>query len=152
MDLLAPLGPVYQAGTLSGNPVALAAGVATLAAGGRRRLRAGRPVAVACARPWRTALAGQGSPRHVSRAGNLFSIAFRDGAVRDYDDAKVQEHWRYPAFFHAMLEPGVSLPPWAFEAWFVSAAHTDTELDRIVAALPAAVRASADAPRPEPAD
>jgi glutamate-1-semialdehyde 2,1-aminomutase len=71
--------------------------------------------------------------------------------VRDYDDAKDQDAWRYAAFFTAMLDQGVSLPPSVFEAWFLSAAHTDVELDRIVAALPAAVRAAANAPRPEPA-
>ena len=98
------------------------------------------------------AFAGQGLPVTVSRAGSLFSLAFRDGAVRNYDDAKAQEAWRYGPFFTAMLERGVSLPPSVFEAWFLSAAHTDTELDRIIAALPAAVRAAADAPRPEPAD
>jgi glutamate-1-semialdehyde 2,1-aminomutase len=87
----------------------------------------------------------------VSRAGSLFSLAFREGHVRDYDDAKDQDAWRYGAFFTAMLDQGISLPPSVFEAWFLSAAHSDVELDRIVAVLPAAVRAAANAPRPEPA-
>ncbi|MGA1827187.1 MAG: aspartate aminotransferase family protein, partial [Microbacterium sp.] len=98
------------------------------------------------------AFAAEGSPVRVSRAGSLFSLAFRDGAVRDYDDAKDQDVWRYGAFFMSMLAQGISLPPSVFEAWFLSAAHTDVELDRIVAALPAAVRAAAVSdPRPEPA-
>jgi glutamate-1-semialdehyde 2,1-aminomutase len=71
--------------------------------------------------------------------------------VRDYDDARDQETWRYSAFFSSLLTQGVSLPPSVFEAWFLSAAHRDEELGRIIAALPAAVRAAADAPRPQPA-
>ena len=71
--------------------------------------------------------------------------------MRDYEDAKNQEAWRYRAFFGSMLAQGVSLPPSVFEAWFLSAAHTDVELDRIVEALPAAVRAAADAREPQPA-
>ena len=65
--------------------------------------------------------------------------------VRDYADAQAQEAWRYPPFFHAMLDAGVSLPPSVFEAWFLSAAHDDRVVDRIMAALPAAARAAARA-------
>jgi glutamate-1-semialdehyde 2,1-aminomutase len=78
-------------------------------------------------------------------AGNLFSVFFSPEAPRDYDQARTQEAWRYAAFFHAMLDRGVYLPPSAYEAWFVSASHDDTALDRLVAALPAAAKAAATA-------
>ncbi len=84
----------------------------------------------------------------VQVAGNLFSVFFTDQPVRDYAGAAAQEAWRYRAFFHAMLDAGVYLPPSAFEAWFVSAAHDDAALDRVVAALPGAARAAAAAPQP----
>ena len=151
MDLLAPLGPVYQAGTLSGNPLAVAAGLATLhAADASVYERVDRSAAMLSAAV-EAAFAAEGVAMTVSRAGSLFSLAFRDRPVRDYDDARDQETWRYSAFFSSLLTQGVSLPPSVFEAWFLSAAHTDREVERIIAALPAAVRAAADAPRPEPA-
>ncbi|GMA90764.1 hypothetical protein GCM10025869_12930 [Homoserinibacter gongjuensis] len=81
----------------------------------------------------------------IPRAGSLFSIAFREGPVRDYADAKTQEAWRYPPFFHALLEAGVAAPPSVFEAWFLTAAHDDAALERVRAALPAAARAAARA-------
>ncbi len=87
----------------------------------------------------------EGVAHPVSRAGSLFSIAFREDPVRDYADAKMQEAWRYPPFFHALLEQGVSAPPSVFEAWFLTAAHDDAAIDRIRAALPAAARAAAAA-------
>jgi glutamate-1-semialdehyde 2,1-aminomutase len=151
MDLLAPVGPVYQAGTLSGNPLAVAAGLATL-----RAADAGVYERIDHSAAWLSAavedaFSAGGVAMTVSRAGSLFSLAFRDRPVRDYDDAKDQDAWRYSAFFTSLLQQGISLPPSVFEAWFLSAAHTDVELDRIVAALPIAVRAAADAPRPEPA-
>ena len=151
MELLAPLGPVYQAGTLSGNPIAVASGLATLRAADEGVYARIDHSAARLSGAVEDAFAAQDLPVEVSRAGNLFSLAFRAGAVRDYDDAKHQDAWRYRAFFGSMLAQGISLPPSVFEAWFLSAAHTDVELDRIVAALPAAVRAAADAPEPEPA-
>ena len=148
LELLAPSGPVYQAGTLSGNPVALAAGLATLRladAGVYDRVdRAADRLAAELA----AALSAEGVEHVISRAGNLFSLAFRAGGIRDYDDAKAQDAWRYPAFFHAMLDAGVLLPPSVFEAWFVNAAHDDAALDRIASALPDAARAAKAAARP----
>ncbi|TNU74699.1 aminotransferase class III-fold pyridoxal phosphate-dependent enzyme [Miniimonas arenae] len=148
MDLLAPLGPVYQAGTLSGNPLAVAAGLATLRLADATVYahvdRAAGVVADAVERE----LAAAGVAAVVPRAGNLFSIAFRTGTVRDYDDARDQEDWRYPPFFAAMLEQGVSLPPSVYEAWFLSSAHDDAALDRILRALPAAAGAAAAATPP----
>ena len=72
----------------------------------------------------------------------MFCVFFRDGAVRNYDDARDQDTAGVRAFFHAMLEPGVYLPPSAFESWFVSAAHDDAAVERVVAALPARGRAA----------
>ncbi|TPX03308.1 aminotransferase class III-fold pyridoxal phosphate-dependent enzyme, partial [Schumannella luteola] len=145
MDHLAPLGPVYQAGTLSGNPLAVAAGLATLRladADAYARIDA----ASALVGGWVSeALTAEGVAHVIPRASSLFSIAFREGAVREYADAKAQEAWRYPPFFHALLDAGVSAPPSVFEAWFLTAAHDDAALDRIRAALPTAARAAAAA-------
>ena len=145
LEQLAPLGPVYQAGTLSGNPVAVAAGLATLQAadaGAHARLAAASSAVAAAASE---ALAAQGVAHTVQRAGTLFSIVFRDTPARDYAGVQRQDAFRYPPFFHAMLDAGVSLPPSVYEAWFVSAAHDDAALERIVAALPAAALAAAAA-------
>jgi glutamate-1-semialdehyde 2,1-aminomutase len=95
-----------------------------------------------------SALAAEGVAHVLPRAGNLFSVAFRPEPVRDYADAQAQESWRYPAFFHAMLDAGVYLPPSAFEAWFVNAAMDEAALGRIEAALPAAARAAGAAVAP----
>ena len=84
----------------------------------------------------------------MQHAGNLFSFAFAPEAPRDYVAVKRQASWRYPPFFHAMLEEGISLPPSVFEAWFVTAAHDDTAVSRILDALPAAARAAAAATPP----
>jgi glutamate-1-semialdehyde 2,1-aminomutase len=145
MEHLAPAGPVYQAGTLSGNPVATAAGVAQL-----RALDAAAYAAVdAASRTLRTAvteaLAKEGVAHRVQNAGSMFTVFFTDAPVRDYEDAKRQETFRYTAFFHSMLAQGVYLPPSAFESWFVSTAHDDRALEKITAALPAAARAAAEA-------
>ena len=149
MDLLAPDGPVYQAGTLSGNPLATAAGLATLqladdavyASVAERARTIGEVVSAA--------LSKQGVPHRVQRAGSLFSFMFGQRAaeqgVSDYEAARSQETWRYGPFFHAFLEAGVGLPPSVFEAWFVSAAHGEAELEAIAAAAPAAARAAARA-------
>jgi glutamate-1-semialdehyde 2,1-aminomutase len=148
MDLLAPLGPVYQAGTLSGNPVAVAAGLATLRLADTdvyaRIVAASQAVATAAS----DALSAAGMPHVLQRAGTLFSIFFGEavaGGVPDYETATRQDTAAYAAFFHEMLAQGVSLPPSAFEAWFVTAAHDDDAIGRIAAALPSAARAAAAA-------
>jgi glutamate-1-semialdehyde 2,1-aminomutase len=145
MAHLAPAGPVYQAGTLAGNPVAAACGLATLRACTPDLYPRLDATAATVGRLVSEALAAEGVVHTLATAGNLFSVFFRDGAPRDYDEAREQEAWRYAAFFHAMLDQGVYLPPSAFEAWFVSASHDDNALDRLVAALPAAARAAASA-------
>jgi glutamate-1-semialdehyde 2,1-aminomutase len=145
MAHLAPIGPVYQAGTLSGNPVATAAGVTTLRhctdAVYKHLDRASLTLRTGVS----AALAKEGVAHTVSNAGNMFSIFFTDRPVHDYDGARTQEAFRFSAFFHTMLDAGVYLPPSAYEAWFLSAAHDDAALDRILDALPAAARAAASA-------
>jgi len=148
MDLLAPLGPVYQAGTLSGNPVAVAAGLATLRlADDAAYSRLGAAAAVV-ADAATAALTAAGVPHALQRAGTLFSVFFGAdvaGGVPDYATAQRQDTAAYGRFFHAMLDAGVSLPPSAFEAWFLTAAHDETAVAQIVDALPAAARAAAAA-------
>ncbi len=145
MARLAPAGPVYQAGTLSGNPLATAAGLATLRLLDESVYAHLDATAAAVAGLVSSALAQAGVPHRLQAAGNLFSVFFVDTPVRDYEGARAQAAYRYPAFFHAMLAHGVSLPPSAYEAWFVSAAHGDAELERIASALPAAAKAAAQA-------
>ncbi|HVE26387.1 MAG TPA: aminotransferase class III-fold pyridoxal phosphate-dependent enzyme, partial [Sporichthya sp.] len=145
MGHLAPAGPVYQAGTLSGNPVAVAAGLATLRGCTpevyEHLSKAGETVANATAE----ALGAAGVPHRVQFAGTMFSVFFTDAPVRNYDEARGQDLPAFRAFFHAMLERGVYLPPSAFEAWFLSAAHDDGAIGRILDALPHAARAAAAA-------
>ncbi|MEZ5117959.1 MAG: glutamate-1-semialdehyde 2,1-aminomutase [Candidatus Nanopelagicales bacterium] len=148
MASLAPAGPVYQAGTLSGNPVAAACGLATLRACDDDVYARLDATAATVGDLVSEALAAEGVAHRLQRAGNLFSVFFVERDVPDYDTARTQESFRFAAFFHAMLERGVSLPPSAFEAWFVSAAHDDVAVERIAAALPAAARAAAAAVDP----
>ncbi len=145
MHLLAPSGPVYQAGTLSGNPVATAAGLATLRGCDDALYATLSHTADTVGDLVSQALSAQGVPHRVQRAGTLFSVFFTEAPVRNYDDARSQSTAAFAAFFHAMLDGGVFLPPSAFEAWFVSGAHDDESLDRIEVALPAAARAAAAA-------
>ena len=91
------------------------------------------------------ALTASGVPHFLSHAGNLFSIQFRETPAMDYADVQAQDAFRYAPFFHAMLEAGVSLPPSVYEAWFVTAAHDDDAVNRVLDALPAAARAAASA-------
>ncbi|WP_460938819.1 glutamate-1-semialdehyde 2,1-aminomutase [Phycicoccus ginsengisoli] len=145
MALLAPLGPVYQAGTLSGNPVATAAGLATLQQCTDAVYDRLAAVADTLTGAVGEELSRAGVPHVVQRAGSMFSVFFRDGAVTDYDTARAQHVPAFAAFFHSMLSQGVYLPPSAFESWFVSAAHDDAAVERVVAALPAAASAAAEA-------
>ncbi|RYJ03436.1 MAG: aminotransferase class III-fold pyridoxal phosphate-dependent enzyme, partial [Actinomycetales bacterium] len=137
MDLLAPVGPVYQAGTLSGNPVATTAGLTTLRLATpevyTHLLDVSDQLQVAVGQ----ALTEAGVQHAVQRTGTMFSVFWGVDEVRDFAGAQAQEAWRYPPFFHAMLDAGVYLPPSAFEAWFVSAAHDEDALSRIIEALPA---------------
>jgi glutamate-1-semialdehyde 2,1-aminomutase len=145
MSHLAPEGPVYQAGTLSGNPVATTAGLATL--------RLATPAVYAhldaTAATIRTAVSesldAASVPHTVQVAGTMFSVFFREAPVRDFAEAGKQDTAAYAAFFHSMLDQGVYLPPSAYEAWFVSAAHDERAVSTILDALPAAALAAATA-------
>jgi glutamate-1-semialdehyde 2,1-aminomutase len=145
MSRLAPDGPVYQAGTLSGNPIATTAGLATL------RLATDEVYAHigAVADTVKTAASDEltraGVPHVVQATGTMFSVFLADGAVRDFDDASRTDQTAYAAFFHAMLDRGVYLPPSAFEAWFLSSAHDDRAVQTVLDALPHAARAAAAA-------
>jgi glutamate-1-semialdehyde 2,1-aminomutase len=146
MDLLAPSGPVYQAGTLSGNPLATAAGLATLRACTPDVYSRVDEVAATVAKLAADALAAAGVPFLLQEAGNLFSVFLgTHGPVRDFAGAQGQSRAAYAAFFHGMLDGGVYLPPSPFEAWFVSAAHGDEAITRIADALPPAAAAAAAA-------
>ncbi|MFV2109966.1 glutamate-1-semialdehyde 2,1-aminomutase [Micromonospora sp. LOL_015] len=145
MRQLAPAGPVYQAGTLSGNPLACAAGLATLRLADTDLYRRLADTATRVAELATGALTAAGVPHQLSTAGTMFSIFFTDAEVTDYAGARRQDVDAYRAFFHAMLAHGVYLPPSAFEAWFVSAAIDDAALEQLAAALPAGAAAAAAA-------
>ncbi len=148
MDALAPAGPVYQAGTLSGNPLSVAAGLATLRGATPEVYARVDAAASAIADALSSALTAEGVVHAVPRAGSLFGVAFLPDAPRDYATALTQESWRYAPLFHAMLDAGVSLPPSVYEAWFLTAAHDDDAVGRVIEALPAAARAAASAVAP----
>jgi len=145
MSALAPAGPVYQAGTLSGNPVAVAAGLATLRNATPEVYATLDATAQRIGRLAGEALTAAGVAHQVQYAGNLFSVFFAAEPVRDFAGAQAAETFRYKPFFHSMLEAGVYLPPSAFEAWFVNTAMDDAAIERIADALPAAARAAAAA-------
>lgn len=141
MDRLAPQGPVYQAGTLAGNPVAMAAGAETLrqvtAPGFHERLE--RRAESFFDEVERIARASGGV--RLQRVGSMATLFFREGPVRDLSDARQQDTARFARFHRALRERGVLLPPSPFEAWFVSAAHDDEALGRLLDALPEALKA-----------
>ncbi|MGW2354612.1 glutamate-1-semialdehyde 2,1-aminomutase [Actinacidiphila glaucinigra] len=144
MAHLAPAGPVYQAGTLSGNPVATAAGLAQLRLLDDAVYETVDSVAAEVSGLVTAALAKEGVAHRLQTAGNMFSVFFTEDRVTNYDEARKQEAFRFTAFFHAMLAQGVYLPPSAFESWFVSSAHDGAAVERVAAALPAAARAAAE--------
>jgi len=145
MSRLAPAGPVYQAGTLSGNPLACAAGLASLRLADGDVYKRLDELAATIGGLATEALTAAGVPHRLSAAGNMFSIFFTDADVADYDSARTQDVAAFRAFFHQMLARGVYLPPSAFESWFVSTALDDAALERIAAALAPAARAAAGA-------
>lgn len=157
MERLAPTGPVYQAGTLSGNPVAVAAGLATLRSADAAVYRALDANADRLAGLLTDALTEAGVAHRVQQAGNLLSVFFTtpdaaDVPIIDYAGVKATQTWRFAPFFHALLDAGVYPPPSAFEAWFVSAALDGDAFTRIAGALPAAAAAAAAARPPSPGE
>ncbi|MBA2551706.1 MAG: glutamate-1-semialdehyde 2,1-aminomutase [Nocardioidaceae bacterium] len=149
MAHLAPDGAVYQAGTLSGNPIATTAGLTTLRLA-TDEVYASVDAAAEHIRSLTTSALTQAGVPHVAQScGSMFSVFFVSDPdttrITDFAGAQAQEQHRFRAFFHAMLERGVYLPPSAFESWFVSAAHDEGAIDRIAEALPYAARAAAEA-------
>jgi glutamate-1-semialdehyde 2,1-aminomutase len=148
MALLAPAGPVYQAGTLSGNPIAVAAGLATLRNAGPDAYTTLDANARRLGTLITEALSKAGVRHRVQYAGNLLSVFFTEAPVTSFAAATAADTWRFPPFFHALLDAGVYPPPSAFEAWFVSTALTDDDFSTIAAALPGAAQATAAAQPP----
>jgi glutamate-1-semialdehyde 2,1-aminomutase len=135
MAMVAPAGKMYQAGTLSGSPIPVAAGIATLTAlqapGMYEQLeRTGARLAAGL----QEACSAAGIPAQINRVGTMITLFFTDSPVTDYASAKRSDAKRYATFFHGMLERGVYLPPSAYEAWFLSAAHDDGVIDTMLAA------------------
>lgn len=148
MSHLAPLGAVYQAGTLSGNPVAVTAGLTTLRLADAAVYARVDQVAATLSAAADEAFTAAGLAHVVQHAGSMFSVFLTegvDGRVDDYATARTQDSAAFSAFFHAMLDAGVHLPPSAFESWFVSASHDDEAVEHVLAALPGAARAAAAA-------
>ena len=144
MNKVAPAGPIYQAGTLSGNPLAVSAGLATL-----KRLQKERPFARLEALGARleagilVAIKKTGTAATFNRVGSMYTLFFTSEHVRDFTTAKTCDTQRFNKFFHSMLEQGIYLPPSQFEAAFISAAHTDADIDRTIAAVEKALSVSA---------
>lgn len=147
MHHLAPEGPVYQAGTLSGNPVATTAGLATLRLATDEVYAHLTQTGAAIKAAVVEALTAAGVAHQVQETGTMFSVFLAGHAVRNFDDAQRTDTAAYAAFFHAMLARGVYLPPSAYEAWFVSSAHDDRAVQTVLDALPEAARAAAAAER-----
>ena len=142
MEMVAPLGPVYQAGTLSGNPLAMRAGLATLpkltAAGFYEALNR---KSERLAEGLRAALKESGVAGSVNAVGSLMTMFFTGEAVKDYAGAKKSDAKMYAAFFQEMLERGVFIAPSQFEALFVSAAHSDADIERTIGAARESLKA-----------
>jgi glutamate-1-semialdehyde 2,1-aminomutase len=158
MSQLSPQGPVYQAGTLSGNPVATTAGLTTLRLATDEVYACIDKASVVLREAAGAALSAAGVPHVIQSTGNMFSVFFVEegvSSVPNFEVAAGQRLDRFRAFFHAMLDRGVYLPPSAFESWFLSSAHDDRAIDRVLGALPAAARAAAtasDVPPDSPTD
>jgi glutamate-1-semialdehyde 2,1-aminomutase len=141
MDLLAPLGPVYQAGTLSGNPVAMAAGLAALdeldATDAYARLET---LGAALQAGLRAAARAAGVPVQLNRCGSMFCAYFTSRPVHNLADAMTSDRERFRRYFHGMLAQGVYLAPSQFEAGFLSTAHTEADIEKTVSAARAVMK------------
>jgi glutamate-1-semialdehyde 2,1-aminomutase len=140
MDLVAPAGPVYQAGTLSGNPIAMTAGIWALERLStklyKELARRGTMLAAGLADAARAAAV----PLQVNALGSLLTPFFISSPVRDYTSALASNTVAYAAFFRGMLQRGIYPPPSQFEAWFLSAAHSDRDVRKTVAAAKSAMK------------
>lgn len=143
MAMIAPSGPVYQAGTLAGNPMAMAAGIVTLRILSNERLYAALDeMGASLAEALRDAARAAEAPVTVTQIGSMMTVFFAGAAPVDYATAKRADTARYGRWFRAMLDAGVYLPPAQFEAMFVSLAHLRSDLDRTAEAAKAAFAAS----------
>ncbi|MEJ6549176.1 glutamate-1-semialdehyde 2,1-aminomutase [Corynebacterium sp. USCH3] len=149
MDMLAPEGPVYQAGTLSGNPVATASGLASLRLADESTYTTLQANADRLSSLISEALAREGVAHHMQRATTMLSIRFAEGQGHNFAEMQAADTFRYAPFFHALLDNGVFAPPSVFETWFVSTALTDDDFVRVEAALAPAAKAAAAAGAPE---
>ena len=134
MEHVAPVGPVYQAGTLSGSPLAMAAGIATLSLLDPDAYARLEELGASCEEGLNAAIRRAGVRARVQRAGSLLTLFFTDGEVWNEDDARTSDRERFAAFHHAMLRRGVLLPPSQYECWFLSLAHDDDAIEAIVGA------------------
>ncbi len=132
MDQVAPAGPVYQAGTLSGNPLTMAAGLATLRRLDDEAYARLEVTSVRLEAGLRRVLAEAGVRATVQRVGSMLTVFFGTTGVRNFADASRANHGQFAAFFHGMLRQGVHLPPSGFEAWFVSLAHDFDAIDATI--------------------
>ncbi|MGQ9540157.1 MAG: glutamate-1-semialdehyde 2,1-aminomutase [Armatimonadota bacterium] len=140
MQMVAPLGPVYQAGTLSGNPLAMAAGLATLRELDETAYEQLEARSGALQEAITQTTRKLGVPAQVNRVGSMLSVFFTDRSVTDTESALSTDRQLYARLFHALLRRGVFLPPSALEAWFVSTAHTDAHIERTARAFHAALK------------
>ncbi len=142
MEKVAPLGGVYQAGTLSGNPLAMTAGIETLdLLKSKRHYQDLRKKTASLAQAILKIGEERGIPITVNHATGLLTVFFTEGPVTDYETAKTSDTKKFARFFVEMMEQGIYLPPSQFEAWFVSLAHTQRDLDRTIDACDAAFKA-----------
>ncbi len=133
MENVSPLGPAYQAGTLSGNPIGMAAGLATLnLCGAEGFYDTLEHISTRLSEGLASASSDAGISLHTGATGGMLGMSFSDGPVRDFSDADGCDHARFTRFFWAMLERGVWLPPSGYEAMFVSAAHDAHIIDQVL--------------------
>ncbi|MDN5581892.1 MULTISPECIES: glutamate-1-semialdehyde 2,1-aminomutase [unclassified Corynebacterium] len=145
MGMLAPEGPVYQAGTLSGNPVATASGLASLRLADESTYTTLQANADRLSDLVSEALSREGVAHHMQRATTMLSVRFAEGQGHNFGEMQAADTFRYAPFFHSLLDNGVFAPPSVFETWFVSTALTDADFERIESALVPAAKAAAAA-------
>jgi glutamate-1-semialdehyde 2,1-aminomutase len=145
MDRVAPAGPIYQAGTLSGNPMAMAAGLATLRLMTPAAYDKLEKLSARLADGLASAAAEAKVPAQVNRVGSMFTVFFSEKPVFDAESARAASTKRFGAFFHALLENGVYLPPSQFEAAFLSTAHSEDDVDATIGAATVAFAAAGKA-------
>jgi glutamate-1-semialdehyde 2,1-aminomutase len=135
MERVAPLGGVYQAGTLSGNPLAMAAGIETLEILKSKKVYQDLKIKTSyLVEKISETIEGRGIPISINWTNGMFTLFFTEGPVRNYSTAKMSNTKRFAQFFIEMMEQGIYLPPSQFEACFISLAHTQKDLDRTIEA------------------